>query len=140
MKYVPPYGRESEGDTAHYINGNPAEAREGSIPPAAAFENPMRELVGIIEKSKITALDSDLLQVAKGVRSQRMNYADDTGSVNTLSVAYDPPITTYNVGLPLRVKVKNTNNGPSTIDAGGGRVQIRKPNGAQVASGDLPAG
>ena len=62
MKYVPPYGRESEGDAAHYINGNPAEAREGSIPPAAVFENPQRELIAVIEKSKFTPIDTDLLQ------------------------------------------------------------------------------
>ena len=139
MKYVPPYGRESEGDAAHYINGNPAEAREGSIPPAAVFENPQRELITLITKSVMTPDDADLLQVMKATRSQRVNYAEDTGSINTLSVAFDPPIASYTIGLPLRVRIKNTNTGPATIDAGGGRVQIRKPNGAQVAANDLPA-
>ena len=76
----------------------------------------------------------------KGTRSQKVNFAEDTGSVNTLSVAFDPPITSYSLGLPIRVRCKNNNTGPSTIDAGAGRVQIRKPTGAQVASGDLTAG
>ena len=140
MKYVPPYGRESEGDSAHYINGNPPEAREGSIPPAECFEHPQREVVATIVGNQFSPNASDLQQLLKATRSQRANYADDTGSINTLSVAYDPPIATYTVGLPLVVRIKNTNTAASTIDAGGGRVQIRKPNGAQVAAGDLPAG
>ena len=140
MKFVAPYGRESEGDSAHYINGNPAEAREGSIPPAEAFEHPMREIVAVVEKNLFSPSPSDLQQLLKATRAQRANYADDTGSINTLSIAYDPPIASYTVGLPLRVRIKNTNTGAATIDAGGGRVQIRKPNGAQVAAGDLPAG
>ena len=140
MKYVPPYGRESEGDTAHYINGNPPEAKQGSIPPAEAFENPMREIVNVISKNLITPDAADLAQMLKATRSQRVNYADDTGSINTLSVAFDPPIASYSVGLPIRVRVKNTNTGNSTIDAGGGRVQVRKPNGSQTSAGDLQAG
>jgi hypothetical protein len=68
-----------------------------------------------------------------------MNYADDTGSVNTLSVAYDPPLTSYSIGLVLRVKVYVANTGAASIDAGAGRVSIKKPNGAAVAAGDLPA-
>lgn len=138
MKYVQPWGI-SDPD-ASYINGDPSIARKGSIPPAAAFEHPMRELVEIIDKSFMVPSESDLGQVSKGVRSQRMNYAEDTGSVNTLSVAYDPPLTAYTIGLPLRVKIRGTSTGPSTIDAGAGRVAIRKPSGAELGAGDLPAG
>jgi hypothetical protein len=137
MKYVQPYGI-SDPD-ASYINGDPSVGRMGSIPPAAAFENPMREIVGVIEKSKITPADTDLNQMAKAVRSQRMNYVEDTGSVNNLSVALDPPITAYTPGLPLRVKIYNTNTGPCTIDAGAGRVSIVRPTGAEMNPGDLPA-
>ena len=68
-----------------------------------------------------------------------MNYADDVGSVNALAVAYDPPITAYTVGLPLRVKVKNTNTGASTINAGPGAVPIRRPTGLALLAGDLTA-
>jgi Right handed beta helix region len=138
MKYVQPYGIADED--APYINGDPSIARMGSIPPAAAFEHPMRELVSVISNSLFTPVDTDLEQVAKSVRSQRMNYAEDTGSANVLSVAFDPPFTTYTIGLPIRVKVRNTNTGVASIDAGAGRVAIKKPTGAEVAAGDLPAG
>lgn len=140
MKYVPPYGREAEGDTAHYINGNPAEGVQGSIPPANAFEHPMREVVAVIAKSVITPADTDLLQLAKGVRSQRMNYCEDTGASNLLTVALDPPLGAYTPGLLLRVRVKNDNTGASTIDAGAGRFAIRRPDGSDVQPYDLPAG
>ena len=137
MKYVQPWGI-SDPD-ASYINGDPSIARQGSIPPAAAFEHPMRELVAVITKSNFIPDSSDLTQVAKSIRSQFMNYCVDTGSVNTLSVALDPPIGAYSFGLPLHVKVANTNTGPVTIDAGAGRVPVRKPNGTDLAAGDLPA-
>lgn len=140
MRYVPPYGRESEGDAAQYVNGDPSIGRQGSIPPANAFEHPMREIVGVIEKSKMTALATDLLQLPKSVRSQRLNYADDTGSQNAVSVAFDPPLTAYTIGLPLHVKIKTTNSGASTINAGAGTTAIRRMNGADVGAGDLPGG
>ncbi len=138
MKYVQPYGIDDVNGP--YINGDPSIGRMGSIPPAAAFEHPMRELVAVISKSMITPDSLDLAQVAKGVRSQRMNYADDTGSANALSVAFDPPLTSYTIGLPLRVKVKTTNTGPATINAGAGLAAIKKPTGAAPAAGDLPSG
>lgn len=142
MKYQPPFGRESEGDSAQYVNGNPVEGRQGSIPPAATFEYPMREIVAVISKSKIAPSDTDLMQLAKGVRSQALNYAQDTGSANQLSVSFDPPLGTYTLGLPIKVKVAATNTGPATIDAGGsqGRVAIINMKGASLEAGDLPGG
>jgi hypothetical protein len=68
-----------------------------------------------------------------------MNYCEDTGSVNTLSVALSPPLGAYTFGLPLRVKVYATNTGPATIDAGAGRVPIRRPSGTELNPGDLNA-
>jgi hypothetical protein len=140
MKYIPPFGRESEGEAAHYINGNPVEGREGSIPDAMSWEAPLRELTFLIKKEKLTPNGDDLTQVLQAVRSQAANFLEDTGSVNSLSVACDPPLTAYTNGLPLRVRVHVTNTGGATIDAGAGRVSIRKMNGGGTSPGDLPAG
>ena len=117
MKYVQPYGI-SDAD-APYINGDPSIARQGSIPPAAAFEHPMREIVGVIQKNGLPPNSADLLQLVKGTRSQKVNFAEDTGSVNTLSVAFDPPITSYSLGLPIRVRCKNNNSGRGDDRCGG---------------------
>ena len=138
MKYQQPYG--IADPDAPYINGDPSIARQGSIPPASAFEYPMRELVSVIEKSMIAPTDTDLMQVAKGVRSQRLNYADDTGSANNLSCSFDPPLGEYTLGLIIRLPIQTTNTGASTVDAGAGRVPIKLMNGAATAPGDLPAG
>src|SRR5262245_38391313 len=138
MKYVQPYGISDED--ASYINGDPSQGRQGSIPPAAAFEHPMREIVNVITKNQLVPTASDLLQMVKANRSQRVNYAEDTGSTNTLTVAFDPPLQVYTVGLPLRVRVRVANTGACTIDAGAGRVNIRRPNGSSLVLGDLSAG
>src|SRR5262245_10917925 len=138
MKYWPPLG--VTDPDAPYINGDPSIARMGSIPPAEGFEHTMREVLHVIDYSKMVRDENDLEQLSKGIRSQRMNYCEDTGSVNTLSVALDPPIQVYTIGLPLRVRIRATNTGPSTIDAGAGRVPIRKPTGAEMAAGELPIG
>lgn len=137
MKYVQPYGEVDP--EAPYINGDPSIGRMGSIPPAAAFEHPMRELVATIDYSLFIPEEDDLKQLAKAIRSQRMNYAEDTGSINTLSVAFDPPLGAYTVGLPIRVKMRETNTGPCTIDAGAGRVSVKKPTGADMNPADLRA-
>jgi hypothetical protein len=138
MKYVQPYG--ITDPDAPYINGNPSLGIQGSIPPAAAFEEPMREIVTVIGKSGITPDDGDLQQMAKGIRSQAMNFATDSGTADNLIVVYDPPLLAYTAGLILRVKVAVSNDGSATIDAGAGRALIKKTNGLPVAAGDLPAG
>lgn len=148
MKYQPPWG--ISDPNAPYINGDPAQGRQGSIPPAAAFEQPQREIVGVIEKSGFISSDLDLLQLAKGVRSQRLNYAIDTGTPNNVVVAFDPPFqpgtNPYTQGLTLRVRVRfNTidlggGNGQTNINAGAGTVRIRRMNGFDLLPGDLQQG
>ena len=138
MRYVQPYGI-SDTD-APYINGDPSLGRQGSIPPAAAFEHPMREIITVIDKNKFAPDAADLGQMLKATRSQRANYVEDTGSANNLSVALDPPLGAYTIGLPLKVKVRETTTGGSTIDAGAGRVPIKLMNGASTGAGDLPQG
>ncbi len=138
MKYIQPFGI-SDPDGS-YVNGDPSIGREGSIPPAAVFEHPEREIVNTILKSMINPDGGDLYQLTKAVRSQRLNFADDTGSVNAFSCALDPPLTSYQVGFPIHLRVANTNTGPCTLNAGAGAASVIYPNGAAPASGDIDAG
>jgi hypothetical protein len=62
------------------------------------------------------------------------------GAVDAVVVSYDPPLSSYTVGLILRVRIKHACNGPSTIDAGAGVTSIVRANGASTATGDLVAG
>ena len=138
MRYVQPYG--VADPNASYVNGNPSTGVQGSIPPAEAFEHPMREMSNVITKSKLVPSPTDLLQMTKAMRSQRVNYAEDTGSTNQLTVAYDPPIGPYTDGLVLRVKSRYANTTSATIDAGGGRVKIVRADLSNLQPNDLRAG
>lgn len=53
---------------ATYINGNPSAGVEGSIPPAAAFEQHQRELIHLIQWSTQTPSNTDLQQVRKAIQ------------------------------------------------------------------------
>lgn len=137
MKYEAPYG--VSDPNAGYINGDPSIGRQGSIPPAAAIEYPQREIVEVISANGYIPTDADLTQLTQATRSQRVNFVKDTGSVNTMSVALDPPLQSYTLGLPLRVLVYATNTGGSSLDAGCGRAPVRRPDGSNTQPGDLPA-
>lgn len=138
MKYVQPYGI-SDLD-APYINGDPSQGRAGSIPPAAAFEHPMREIVHMISKCKLTPTDLDLYQLLKSIRTNYVNWTLDTGTTNNLICVFDPVLEAYNNGLVVRIKVAHTNTGPSQIDCGPGFRNIVRIDGSPLAPGDMPLG
>jgi hypothetical protein len=138
MKYIPPYGIDDLN--APYINGDPSIGRAGSIPPAAAFEHPMRELVHMIEKSGLGPTDLDLYQLLKSIRTQRVNFAIDVGTTNNLACAFDPPLDAYNNGFVVRIRVAHPNSGPSKIDCGPGERPIVHVDGSPLAPMDMVAG
>jgi hypothetical protein len=139
MKYQAPYG--VEDPDAPYINGNPSIGVQGSIPPAAAFEQPLRELDNFIEKSGFTPTDDDLMQIIRSVRRQFVNFAIDTGPTNALSVSLDPPLEQYYAGMPLRVMVGHNNTGPATINVNLlGPRPIKTTTGLALGADDLTAG
>lgn len=139
MQYVQPYGiSDANGG---YVNGDRRVGRQGSIPPAAAFEHPMREIVNLITYAGLTPDGDDLKQLTKGVRRQSLNYAVDTGSTNVLAVAYDPTFSQLTYGLILRVMVAHTCTGPATISVNSmGAVAIHRASGAVLEANDLVAG
>jgi hypothetical protein len=139
MKYQPPYG--ISDPNGPYINGNPAAGIEGSIPPAAAFEYPMREIVAMIQAGDFVPSDGDLTQLLKAIRRQYVNYAVDTGVVNALVVTLAPPLENYHAGFPLRILVAVTNTGASAVNVNGlGPRAIKRGDGSDLHAGDLTAG
>jgi hypothetical protein len=143
MKYQAPFG--VTDPQAGYVNGNPQTGVQGSIPPAASIEFPQREIVNFISSSKLNPDDADLFQLAKGTRSQAMNFADDTGAVNAIVVAFVPALTAYTRGLPLRVRVLNDNivdatHTSMTLDAGAGPAPVRKMDGSSPGNAEIKAG
>ena len=106
MDYNPPFG--STDPDAPYGDRNTPGFIRGSVPPAAAIEDPQREIVAAIAKSGLTPSNDDLAQLAKAIRSQALNYrAAAHPTVNGLTVTLDPVPASYAelVGSPLRVKI-----------------------------------
>jgi hypothetical protein len=117
MKYEQPYG--VSDPNAAYINGNPSTGTMGSIPPAASIEYPQREIVNFITKAGLTPTDADLTQLAKSVQSGGVTFGVDTGSTNVLSAQLAPVPDQYWPGMMVRILVKNTNTGPSSLNLNG---------------------
>jgi hypothetical protein len=138
MRYVAPYGQ-PDAD-APYYNGDVTLGRQGSIPPAEAFENHQRELVNYVLKTGLTPSDTDEFQLMKSARAQRVVYVADSGAANTLSVAMDPVLDGYTLGQPFQVRILHDNTGPASFDAGPGRHPIKRSTGTDLAAADLKAG
>jgi hypothetical protein len=114
----------------------------GSIPPAASIEFPQREIANLITNAGITPSNADLVQLAKGVQSNRLNYALDTGAAaNVYVIAVNPGLTAYAVGQRWNVKISHGNTGPSTININGlGARNIVLPSGRVLGGGEMPTG
>jgi len=78
---------------------------------------------------------------AQDVQQQVGNYAADTGSTNAYSAVFTPALTAHVVGMPLRVKIANTNTSATiTFNDGVGALSAYLPGGALPAVGALLAG
>jgi hypothetical protein len=141
MKYVPPYGITANPD-ASYINGDPSIGRQGSIPPAAVFENPQREICNLITDSTQTQADQDLHQLTRGVRDGKLNFCVDSGPLNQLQVVLPgPALQSYSAGLIVNVLVAHTNTGPTRISIGTlNPTSVKRPDGSELKSNDILAG
>lgn len=143
MQYQPPYGPPGAIDpNASYINGDPTIGREGSVPPAAAFEFPQREIVNLISNSQQEPTDQDLNQMTRAVRDGKLIYCLDSGPLNTVQVVnLTPEITTYTRGLTLHVLIAHTITGPTTIAIGSiNPTAIKRRDGAELQANDMVAG
>jgi hypothetical protein len=140
MKYVPPLN--STDPNIGYVNGNPATATMGSIPPAAAFENPQREIVNMISDSQQVPTDQDLHQMTRAIRDGKLLWCVDSGPVNQLQIpALMPILLSYTPGLTLHVLVAHTVTGPSTISVGSlNPTAIKRRDGSELQANDMMAG
>lgn len=77
MKYQPPFkygatpavpGIHSDDADAAYVNGDPTTGEEGSIPPAEAFEHPLREIMAVITDAALVPSHTDLTQLLQAIK------------------------------------------------------------------------
>lgn len=112
---------------------------------SAAQQNALQEeLAGIVEFAGLALNKANNGQVLEALQrlidAQSGNYALDTGVANAYVIALSPPITAYNDGLTVRMKIANANNGASTLNAGGGVVALVNDLGSALADKDLSVG
>jgi hypothetical protein len=143
VKYQPPYGPPGAIPAdASYVNGDPSIGRQGSVPPASAFEYPQREIVNLITNSQQMPTDQDLNQMTRAVRDGKLIYCLDSGPLNTLEIAaLLPPILNYTQGLTLHVLVGHTVTGPTTISIGNlNPTSVKRRDGSELQQNDMVAG
>lgn len=119
--------RPGDGDTMTVIRG-----QEGYTPLNWSPGDPIANLW---TSGQATAMVQQGQQ-----QSQSQNYAVDTGSVNAYVGIYNPVITTPIAGMPLRLKIANTNTGASTYNPGSGIAAIVSGTGQALTGGELIAG
>lgn len=140
MKYQPPLDVINQPD-ASYVNGDPSIARQGSIPPAEAFELPQREIVNLITLSQQMPSDQDLEQLTRGVRDGKLIFCVDQGPLNQIAVMLAPPFRGYEAGLTLRVLIAHTVTGPTTISINRmNPTSIKRRDGSELQQNDMLAG
>ena len=94
---------------------------------------------GDLASNFITAGSLSALAQASSLQTPP-TYAADTGSANAYVATYSPAIASRTTGQALRVKVANTNTGPSTFNPGPGAVSIVRSDGSALRPNDMLAG
>ncbi len=75
---------------------------------------------------------------AELIQYSYLNFGNDGGSANALTVQLPVPVTAYAPGLHVMVKAAASNSGPATIDVNGlGPIAIKKNGNQDCASGDI---
>lgn len=137
MKYHAPYG--STDPDAPYVDKDVPGAVRGSAVPAAAIEEPQREIVDLITRSGIVPADGN--QLAQAVQSGAVNYAAGGGTAAALTVTLSPAPPALFPGLVVRVKpsLTNTAKGPTINVNGLGARPVVYTDGSPVTDGELVA-
>lgn len=118
--------------TTHAIGGSDALSPGdiGAETPAGA-QAKAEAAAGAVQADLAAHLADYVKQVPYGVA---------TGPANAYAVTLSPAPTAYTEGMAIAVKINVENTGPSTINVNGlGAVAIKKPNGLDVAAGNLKA-
>ncbi len=67
MDYIPPINGDAGDPDRPYVDADPANGVEGSIPPAAAFEDPQREILAVIDGAGLARDGADLTQLFQAI-------------------------------------------------------------------------
>lgn len=115
-----------DGDTMTIVRG-----QEGTTPQSW--------LAGDIAAMLPTAGTMQQFSQVPQTQAGASNYAQDIGSVNSLSAVLSPPVTTNIPGLTVRIKAANSNTGASTLNIGAGSKPLVNPDGSALGTGAIIA-
>jgi len=87
-----------------------------------------------------TAGDAEAMLQQGQAQAQSTNYANDIGVVNAYQCNLNPAISSPVEGMPIRVKIANTNTTASTLNPGPGAAAILRRDGSALIGGELVAG
>ncbi|MGO7263763.1 hypothetical protein [Rhizobium leguminosarum] len=139
MKYNAPYG--SVDPNAPYVDRDTPGAVVGSKVPAAAVEDPQRELVALIGAAGIAPSNADRAQAAKAIQSGKINYAAAGGTANVLTAALTLAPTAYTVGMRVVLLIALANTGAVTLNLNGlGAKAVTKIDGSALMANHLTPG
>lgn len=86
-------------------------------------------------------IDPKLPAVPKAAQTGKWNYAVAGGSANALTATLVPAPDAYSAGFHVRLKIASNNTGSATLDVNGlGAKTIKRPDGSNLASGNMVAG
>ncbi|MQB36878.1 hypothetical protein DXT97_08705 [Agrobacterium tumefaciens] len=134
MKYHAPYG--STDPDASYVDKDVPGAVRGSAVPAAAIEDPQREIVDVITRSG--QVPGTSRQLAKAVQSGKFNFAVAAGTVNAITAVLNPEPASLSAGLSVLLVIASPNTGAATLNINGlGAKPIVNVFGAALSGGEL---
>lgn len=116
------------------------QTEDGTILPADFFNDVLAQLRTTFTNAGITLDNADDM-LWRAIRSQGLRYGVDTGSANTVVANFTPAVTSLYPGLPLLVKIAETNTGAATLAADGQPAKsIINVDGTALSAGALRAG
>lgn len=100
---------------------------------------PIGNIWNVLLSAGLTPDSDKLLDLARAIQSQKLNFAVAGGTGNALTVALVPARTTLTDGLSILVKITTLNTGPATLSVNGlAPVSITTASGQPLKQGDLP--
>lgn len=131
------------GTPGWFTPGDPGGAQDSTIVDSDWANAVQAELLAVLTAAGIAWDKTKLNQIATAIQAlgqlQAGNYGADTGAANAYVVTLTPAVTARLIGVPIRFKAANTNNGASTINYGAGAIAIQA-GGAALSGNEIVAG
>ena len=139
MQYNQPFDQPN-APAAGYVNANPGTGIPGSIPPAAAFEFPQREIVNVVAAAGMVPNNGDLTQLLQACRSGVLDYIVDTGGTNALVITPLPVFLSLPAGTRFRIKAKGAPTAATALQVNNlAPIPVVKSGGNPLTGGEYGA-